>query len=116
MIEELEAEIDALQAEYHKLVSEGKTLVVDLEEKVNKLLGLKTDLHEMIADGAHDCPDCGAKAIGRHKTKHPEYDIFEVGCPSCPTRSRGPTPEKAVERWNARMLYKEPEVIETKAD
>lgn len=95
-----------LREQYHKAV--GK------DAKRSKLDELSAAIAENVAaisasisQGASPCPQCDGHPAGMLKTPaHMHRDaevspVYEVGCGACGLRSRGPSPDRTVERWNA---------------
>lgn len=98
--------VDEALSAYHKSDKRPEAERLELSNKVQEA---RRDLMATLAVGANDCPDDKIAAVGM--LKRPTYydsnlelqvpDVYEVGCPLCPKRSRGTTPKEAVAKWNA---------------
>lgn len=78
---------------------------------------LRQELSDCIAHGASNCPKCGKPPLGM-KRQDDKYELYEIGCTVCPPETvekdgviqrssysaQGPTPERAVRRWNDRQF------------
>jgi len=99
--------ISKLHAEYHDTAH--KLSDVERKEFTKKIVALKVELSSLLSKGANPCEGekCN-KAIPHGMLKRAFYEdkdgehppLYEVGCLTCPLRSRAASPEKAVARWN----------------
>lgn len=125
---EVTAERDALLADYHE---RAQSMTVGEAEAISaKIKTARATLAQIYAAGANLCPKCNRPPVGM--LRRPQYtdrgqtipDLFEVGCATCrpvlvmtngnPRRrlcaAQGPTPEQAVENWNAQKWVEDGKV------
>ena len=114
--EQLTAKVAQLRETYHKLSQSDTPSQSKLAALTDQIIATTKAISDSICADANACPQCKGPVVGLLKTPARVHQgcemsaVYEVGCAGeCALRSRGPTPDKTVEAWNARDYFKTPE-------
>lgn len=108
---QINRQIEELRQQYHEAVGADEKPSVT-RELADQIKDLQEQRSTMLSEGAEECPTCGNKPIGMKKRR----GEYEVGCPLCPTRSRGESVEEAVYWWNKGEYVPELDVTQNKVE